>query len=78
MAHVHELEFEGTSKRIICVNDDCNFCVEPHEILEIVGKCAVQPSVQADDATRTPTTELTITDDRIYSIEATGATPRRR
>ena len=32
----------------------------------------------ADDAVRAPKTELTTTDDRIYSNEATGATPRRR
>lgn len=32
----------------------------------------------ADDATRTPTTEMTTTDDLIYSDSATGATPHRR
>jgi hypothetical protein len=37
-----------------------------------------QRGVQFGDATHTPKTELTITDDRIYSENATGATPRRR
>lgn len=33
---------------------------------------------EPDDATRTPTTEMTTQDDRIYSDSATSATPRRR
>ena len=49
MAHIHDLEWEVGSRRIICMYDSCEFVMDAKEIIALVGNHAAQQSVHPTD-----------------------------